>query len=751
MVLTDVAEQIPRSLITFSVVHVVPGRIRFRVPLLAQNSNYADRLEKIIESDSSVTESRINRKAASIAICYNRIGRSDSEMRSHLAHLIQAARDQEDVEDNQSQDSAIGSFPVTKDSIQLSTESDSPNLKLPALATFLALLGLRFPIPKPIIASSIIVAALPVAKRAFNSLTIDRKLNIDCLDLIAITLSASRGNLLTPALVMTLHEIGDLIRDRTARVSHNHATDLLNSLAHYAWVEQPKGQKKQIPATDVKPGDTVIVYPGEQIPVDGKILRGKALIDQQKLTGESMPVDREFGQQVYASTLVRSGEIYIYTERVGTATRAGASIELVQQAPVRDTRMENYAAKIADQAVVPALILAGIVLVINRNPARAASILTLDFVTGIRVSLPTTFLAALNHATRHGVLIRSGGALEKLAQVDAIVFDKTGTLTQGDIAVVGVETVTYRMSAQQVLELAAAAEQRLTHPVAEAIMHYAEKQGIKILPRGEWNYEVGLGVRAEIEGKVVLVGSDRFLRQSGIDLICLYEPHQCQEEACPKDLTCRISSQSSLLYVAVDGEFQGVIQYTDPLRKESQDVIKKLQNEYGLEVHLLTGDTQQRAMAIAKELGIPLSRVHAEAFPEQKATLIRQLHDAGKTVAFTGDGLNDSVALAYADVSISFGNGSEVARETADVVLMNNELMSVLDALAIAAQTKQVIQQNIGLAVLPNLAALGLASTVGLHPLAATLIHNGSAIAAGLNGLRPLMHRDAPNVFQENL
>ncbi|HBY77680.1 MAG TPA: heavy metal translocating P-type ATPase, partial [Cyanobacteria bacterium UBA11148] len=223
------------------------------------------------------------------------------------------------------------------------------------------------------------------------------------------------------------------------------------------------------------------------------------------------------------------------------------------------------------------------------------------------------------------------------------------------------------------------------------------------------------------------------------------------EEACPKDLTCRISSQSSLLYVAVDGEFQGVIQYTDPLRKESQDVIKKLQNEYGLEVHLLTGDTQQRAMAIAKELGIPLSRVHAEAFPEQKATLIRQLHDAGKTVAFTGDGLNDSVALAYADVSISFGNGSEVARETADVVLMNNELMSVLDALAIAAQTKQVIQQNIGLAVLPNLAALGLASTVGLHPLAATLIHNGSAIAAGLNGLRPLMHRDAPNVFQENL
>lgn len=379
-------------------------------------------------------------------------------------------------------------------------------------------------------------------------------------------------------------------------------------------------------------------------------------------------------------------------------------------------------------------------MTVTRNPARAASILTLDFVTGVRVSLPTTFLAALNHATRHGILIRSGRALEKLAQVDTLVFDKTGTLTQGDLQVVDVKTVTGRMSATRVLSLVAAAEQRLTHPLAEAVINYAKSQDTAILPRGEWNYEIGLGVRAEIDGETVLVGSDRFLRQAGISLDCFYDQHPCLTGRCHNYPNCPILAHASLMYLASNRKFQGAIKYADPLRPESQQVLAQLQSQYGMEIHLLTGDSQTRAIAVASALGIRKGQVHAEAFPEQKAEIVRQLHASGKTVAFVGDGLNDSVALTYADVSISFGDGSEVARETADVVLMNNNLTSLLDAIAIAQETKGVIRQNIGLSVVPNLAALSLASTVGLHPLAATVVHNGSAIAAGLNGLRPLMH-----------
>lgn len=614
--------------IKYRVVHTVPGRVRFRIPLLADRPDYADNLQKLLESDSRVIGVRLNRQAASIAISYQLSPNCDANrlMQAGLVRLIQQAREKK-IQN-----------PKAK-----AEKTEDNEVKVPAFAAILALLGLGFPIPRLIIATTVAFAALPIAKRAYASITKEQKLNIDCLDLIAIALTSAQGNLLTPALIVTLHEVGDTIRDRTARVSHNRAVDLLESLGHYAWVEQPDGQKKHIRATEVQPGDTVIVYPGEQIPVDGQILHGTASIDQQKLTGESMPVVRQAGQSVCASTLVREGEIYILTERVGIATRAGASIELVQQAPVRDTRMGNYAATVADKAIVPALIFAGIVLAATRNPARAASILTLDFVTGIRVSLPTTFLAALHHASRHGVLIRSGRALEKLAQVDTLVFDKTGTLTKGDIDVVQVETVAGRMSARRLLELAAAAEQRLTHPVAEAVVRYAEKQGVKILPRQKWTYDIGLGVQAEIDGKQVVVGSDRFLHQCGIPLDCLYEPHPCNPADCPYHLICRISA-----------------------------------------------------------------------------------------------------ALSYADVSISFGSGSEVARETADVVLMDNNLTSFLAAIAIARETKAVIQQNIGLAVIPNLAALGLATTVGLHPLAATVVHNGSAIAAGLNGLRPLMHQDPP-------
>ncbi|MDH6055707.1 heavy metal translocating P-type ATPase [Umezakia ovalisporum] len=705
--------------IDYHIVHTIPGRVRFRVPMLAQHPHYAQNLQKLLESDSRISQIRINPSCSSVAIQYQLSNNKNPLIPPYVVDLLHQAKSRKSETKTQN--------------IQ---ETQDFGLKLPTFATALALLALGLPIPRAIIAATVALAALPTAQGAYTSITQQRKLNIDCLDFIAIALTSAQGNLITPALIITLHKIGDQMRDRTARVTENQAADLLNSLGHYAWVQQPDGQKKRIRATQIQPKDIVIAYPGEQISVDGQILKGTALIDQQKLTGESIPVLRQPGQMVYASTLVREGEIYIQTEGVGPDTRAGASIELVKQAPVHDTRMGNYAATIADKTILPALIFSGLVLATTRDPSRAASILTLDFVTGIRVSLPTTFLAALHHASRHGVLIRSGRALEKLAQVDTLVFDKTGTLTKGDIEIVEMQTIGERITTQRLLTLAAAAEQRLTHPAAEALVRHAQKQGIEILPRREFVYEIGLGVRAEIDGQQVIVGSDRFLRQCGITLDCLHHP--------PHDVNCRISAHDSLLYVSVNQELQGIIYYRDLLRPESTAVVEQLQTKYGMEIHLLTGDNQHRAIAVAQELNIPLCQVHAEAFPQQKAQIIQKIHTSGKTVAFTGDGLNDSIALAYADVAISFGGGSEVARETADVVLIDDNLTSFLEAIAIARQTEAIIKQNIGLAIIPNLAALGLTTTTGLHPLAATIIHNGSAIAAGLNGLRPLMHQDPP-------
>lgn len=728
------AKQGTNSDVNYQVVHAVPGRVRFRVAMLAVNADYAPHLQRIFTAIPWVTNVKIQRAASSIAISYEYTRENHWKRRSHLEKVLHTAH----------------RLPVADIKVDSTTSTNGKQnqeehaLKLPLVATSLALLSLGLPIPSIFVAVAVTCAAVPVAKRACESIHRDRKLNLDCLDLLAIILTASQGNLLTPALMMTLHEIGDTIRDRTARKSSNNVTDLLASLAKYAWVEQANGEKIQIAASDVKIGDTVIVYPGEQIPVDGVILRGNALIDQQKLTGEPMPVYRIAGEQVYASTLVREGQIYLRAERVGYSTRAAASIKLVQQAPIHDTRMENHAAHIADKTIFPALLFSSLVFLVTRNPARAASILTLDFMTGIRVSLPTTYLAALTHATRHGVIVRSGRALEKLAQVDTLVFDKTGTLTKGEVEVVAVQAFPGRLPAQRVLELAASAEQRLTHPVAIAICEYARQQGIALLTRQSWNYEIGGGVQAEIDGQNVLVGSDHFLASAGVSLTdtCNCDDFDSLHHLCEHIRNYQSTSNESLIYVAVNGKWQGVISYTDPLRVESAAVIAQLQQQCGIEVHILTGDSQHRAHHVAQQLGIPPECVHAEAFPERKAEIIQQLTAQGRVVGYTGDGVNDSAALAYADVSISFGNGSEIARETADVVLMENNLTSFTEAMEIAQETQQVINQNIGISVMPNLAALGLAGTVGIHPLAATIVHNGSAIAAGLNALRPLMHRD---------
>jgi P-type Cu2+ transporter len=706
----------PISKIVYSVVHAVPGRMRLRIPQLRNNAGYVQRLQTLLEVDPLVTSVRIKPAAASLVVTY-KSSISDAKMRSRLSCLIMTANDANVVLLDQKK-------PVDIKPKEDAESGTWPGLQLSAVATGLVVLGgpLGLSVPPIMVAGTIALATLPVFQRAFVGIVTQRKLTIDVLDLLAIVITTAQGQFLTPALMLSLIEIGENIRDRTARSSKMQTLDLLNSLGQFVWVERD-GEKVQISIKEVKSGDTVIVYPGEQVPVDGSILRGKALLDEQKLTGESVPVLKKKGQPVFASTLVREGSIYILAERIGNDTRAGQSIKLMQEAPVHDTRMENCAIKIAEKAVLPTLLLGAGVFAITRNASRAASVLTLDFATGIRVSVPTTVLAALTYAARHGILIRSGRALEQLAAVDTIVFDKTGTLTKGEVAVIGIDSFNPEVSTDRVLAIAAAAEQRLTHPVAEAVIRYAEAQQTVIPSRSKWNYQLGLGVEAEIYGEAVFVGSDRFLRQQGVDMEVLNDGNRV----------------NSVIYVASNGKLLGRIRYSDILRPETREVINHLLTVEGVEVHMLTGDNQRTAKAVAAELGIAPANTHAEAFPEQKAAVVRELHEQGKTVAFVGDGINDSPALAYADVSVSFAHGSEIARETADVVLMENDLHGILEAIALARNAKKLIRQNTSIVAIPNIAAMAIAVLFGLNPLGATVVNNGSTIVAGVNGLRPIL------------
>ena len=692
-------------------VHAVPGRLRLRVPTIASDPACAERLAGLLESDPDVTGVRLNPAAGSLVVRCQTATPID-ELQDRIDEEVRAARGRV--------------LPGRRPGAQQSLDGSGwRRLALPALTAGLAILGgpLGLAVPAPLIVGTVAAASLPIARRAVHSLRVERRLNIDVLDMTAITLTTLRGSFLAPATMITLVEVGEAIRERTARASEREMLDLLGSMAESVWRERAGG-REQVPMEDVARGDTVVVYPGDRVPVDGRILDGHGLIDEHQLTGESMPVVREEGQTVYASTLVREGHLHIGVEQVGDETRAGRLIRLMQDAPVHDTRVENYAAKVADRIVVPSFVLSAALLVLTRDPARAASVLIADFVTGIRVSVPTTILAALTGAARRGIVIRSGRALEKLAEVDTVVFDKTGTVTQGQPTITGCEAIDEGMDAAEVLALAATAEQRLTHPVAEAVVRYASGRGIAPRRRRGWHYEIGLGVEASIDGRTVLVGSDRFLEREGVELERWRERQGEPGESC--------------VYVASDGRLRGVMPYGDPVRPESPEVIASLAREQAMEVHLLTGDKRRTAVAVAVALGIDTANTHAELFPEEKAEVVRQLRAEGRTVAFVGDGVNDLPALVYSDVSVSFGGASDVARETADVVLMDDDLRGLPEALALARGALGIVRQNIRLVVAANLGAVAMTASGALGPVSAAVIHNGSTIASGANGLRPL-------------
>jgi Cu2+-exporting ATPase len=562
--------------VSYELAHAISGRVRFRVARIAADPSYLHRLIALAEAEAGITHVRATPASASIVIVYRPGAATEAEIHARLVAIIQSAANP-----------AIAIAAIARPSLPSIWRRLGPAAVSAGLAVLGGPVGLA--IPAPIIAGAVVVAAAPITRRAIHSLAVERRLNIDVLDFLAVTLTTLQGTFLVPAVTITLVELGEAIRERTARASRREALDLLDSLAQFAWVERD-GEQQEVPMDEVRRGDMVIVYPGDLIPVDGRVLEGRALIGEQQLTGEATPVVRERGQTVYASTLVQEGQIRIRAELVGIETRAGQIMRVMQEAPVHDTRIENYAARIADRAVLPTLLLSGAVLAATRNPNRAASVLITDFATGIRVSVPTTVLAALTAATRRGVLIRSGRALEQLGKVDTVVFDKTGTVTQGKPAVADVVSARAAIAPSRVLGLAAAAEQHLAHPAAEAVVRYAREREVEFLPCEEWDYRVGLGVRARIGGQTTLVGSDRLLHMEGVDLDRFYESHP----------HIRAGSHS-VIYVASNGELQGTLAYTDPLRTEAGAVLSALRAS-GVDVHLLTGDNPRIAAAVAREL-----------------------------------------------------------------------------------------------------------------------------------------------------
>ncbi len=597
-------------------------------------------------------------------------------------------------------------------------------LILPISSLALALLAGPLALPPLAVGGFILVSAHLSFKRAWSGLRDERKINVDFLDALAVTLHSLEGFLVGPALMISMIEGGEAVRDATQRIAHSSNNDLLASLQANVRRLRVDGSEEVVPSAELVPGDRVLFFPGESIPIDGVIESGEGSFDVVKLTGESVPRHATAGDEVLAGFMLLEGSLVVETTAVGSGTRIGQITAMIEAAPVYDTRVGNFAARIANRFVMPTLILAGLSLLLSAgNIAQAASLLMFDLGTGLRVSVPTAIMAALTRASSQGLLIRSGRALEQLAEIDVVVFDKTGTLTLGHPSVVHVDVLQPGLDERHLTWLATTAEQGLIHPIAKAIVSHAQEQGLDPGSCEAWDYRIGKGVSAEIDGQRVLIGNARILIDEGLGV--------------PELQADQALLASTPVYLAVDGVVAAVFYAADQLRPDSQALVAELHRR-GLQAHMLTGDMACVAHAVAAQLGLEPQEVHAECLPDQKADLVRQLAAQGHKVAFVGDGINDSAALAYADVSVSFASGSDLARETADIVLTNDKVSGLLVAQDLARRTFELVRQNIGIVGVPNLSALVIGTFVPVSPIAAVLLNNGSCLVAAANAMRTL-------------
>lgn len=709
----------------FAVRHFMKGRARLYAPDLCRNRPLAERTLGWIQRQSGVNGARINYDCSSVVIEFDPkheqmfrllFGRLKLMSISELAGMLDVVM-------------KAGEAPSEKPA--LSGKSLAPTKRFPlALPTVSLILAFApFPIVRAVNAPLMIWNAYPIAVRAYEVWRKERRLNVDFLDTLAVSASLAQGHFVTGALVTWLIKLGDWIRDLTAAGSKRAIGDLLEFRNKTAWVSRD-GSVISIVSEDLQVGDEVVVFPGEMIPVDGEIIEGHALIDQKTITGEGLPVSRGVGEAAFAATVIREGRISIRAQSVGRDTTAGQIVSLIDSAPVGDTRMQNHAERLADKLVAPTLGLATASAVLTGDFSRFLSLVIVDYGTGIRVAAPTAMLSSMTMAARSGIIVKSGRHMERLAEVDTIVFDKTGTLTRG-APEVG-ELVCYRknLGAQKLIGLAAAAESRLQHPVAEALRRRAGDLSIIVPDCDEPNYTVGMGVESTVDNHVVHVGNERFMKRSGVRITAAAAADRGRLE----------EAGFSCLHLAIDGKLAALIPYADQIRPESYGCIRRLHALGVKNTVMLTGDNPVVARAVSKRLGI--DSFVADMLPSDKADVIRELQSKGNIVAMVGDGINDSPALSFADVGVAMKHGAEATHESADVVLMEDSLQKLVEAVEISRGAIDLIKQNYGIVISLNTLALALALPSGLiSPSLTALLSNGSAILASLNAVRPLMLR----------
>ena len=533
----------------------------------------------------------------------------------------------------------------------------------------------------------------------------------------------------TGAVILVLITLGKLLEAR-AKGRTSEAIKKLMGLAPKTAMLLRDNQEIEVAIDDVLVGDVLIVKPGERIPVDGIVVEGRSSVDESMLTGESLPVNKETGSEIIGATVNKQGRLIIEAQKVGAQTALAQIIRLVEQAQGSKAPIQRVADRVSSVFVPIVLVLAALTfvgwLVIGQTSfvgalVPAIAVLVIACPCALGLATPTAIMVGTGRGAEMGILFKNSEALETAKRVRVVALDKTGTITKGEPSVTDIVPLN-GFDASDLLRLAATAERGSEHPLGQAVVEAAQKRNIPMTQPQSFEAESGRGIRAIVEGKTLLVGSPRFIREQG------YVLEQTQEQIEKLQAKAR-----TVVIVTIDGVLGGLIGIADTVKESSREAIAGL-HKLGLEVVMVTGDNEQTAQAIAREVGI--GRVLAEVLPNQKVEAVKQLQAEGKRVAMVGDGINDAPALAQADVGIAIGTGTDIAMEASDVTLVSGDLRGAARAITLSRATMRTIYQNLFWAFIYNILLIPVAMAGALVPILAGAAMAFSSIFVVSNSLR---------------
>ena len=684
--------------------HESRGRLRVRMKQYRMTLEQADLLEAYLQNQPGVLSATVHERTCCAVIRY--IGDRENIIR------------------------AIAQFNYTAPSVTALTPTHSgralnreyqEKLVGKVITKFACTLFL----PAPLQIARTIWLSLPFLGRGLKRL-IHRELKVELLDALSIGVSMVRRDFSTAGSVMFLLDIGELLEEWTHKKSVDDLARCMSLNVKRVWLKTDDAEVL-VPLSNIAVGDHILVRMGSVIPLDGEVVEGEVMVNQASLTGESMPVAKRPGTQVYAGTVIEEGDCVIEVTQSSGESRYDKIVSMIEQSEQLKSAAESHAANLADKLVPYTLIGSALSYALTRNVTRALSVLMVDFSCALKLAMPLAVLSAMREASMYHITVKGGKFLEAVAQADTIVFDKTGTLTHACPVVARVIPFGGH-SADDMLRVAACLEEHFPHSMANAVVRAARERDLAHEEmHSQVEYIVAHGISSMVENKKVVIGSAHFI----------FEDEKCTVPVGEQEKYDALPVEFSHLYLAIGGELAAVICIADPLRPEACDVMKALRALGIQRTVMLTGDSERTAAAIAAEVGVDDYR--AEVLPEDKANVVEQERAAGHTVIMLGDGINDSPALSAANVGVAISDGAAIAREIADITIAAENLFELVALRRIAQGLMSRINSNYRFVIGFNGSLIGLGVAGVLAPATSAMMHNLSTLGISLRSMTNLI------------